>query len=300
MSLAQNDTGVDWGPLARPIHDGIPDDPRPWRDNAFLCFWDPARDLSGVMHVSTSPNAEGRRARVSAKLGTRVVEVVEPLDPGTWTSQSIAFDPASGFKIDSPQLSGELTTTPLYALANFAGDASPVVFGLDREHPLNHFQRGARVTGRLAVDGVEVEVDGQAFRDRTWGFRDESSSLEEYYGWMWVFDGFAIAAFRLLGSDGSDSTLGYVLGEEGVEANVLSASMTRDASGLFAATTLGLDDGREIEVRNTGRHSSFWCPMGWERTGPVLSAYDEFVSLRTSDGVEGYGMIEQGIVRKLY
>jgi hypothetical protein len=298
MSSMSMDTTADWGPLARPIHHDIPDGSRPWRDNAFLCFWDPARELSGVMHVSTSPNAEGRRARVSVKLGTTSVEVIEPLDPGTWNSASISFDPNAGFTIDSPQVSGEVRTTPLYALANFAGDASPVVFGLDRENPLSHFQRGAAVTGHLVVDGQEVEVNGHAFRDRTWGFRDESSSLDEYYGWMWVFDGFAVAAFRLLGQDGSDSTLGYVLTDDGT-TDVIAASITRDASGLFAATEMELADGRRIGVRNMGRHSSFWCPMGWERSGPVLSAYDEFCALRTDDGTKGFGMIEQGITRRL-
>src|SRR5690349_4800511 len=69
-----------WGPLAQPLHAEVPDDPRPWRDNAFLCFWDPAKRLTGVMHVSASPNATGgRRARVSVRLGNATVEVLEPL-----------------------------------------------------------------------------------------------------------------------------------------------------------------------------------------------------------------------------
>ena len=70
--------GSDWGPLAQPLHADIPDDPRPWRDNAFLCFWDPAKRLTGVMHISASPNAAGgRRARVSVRLGNSTVEVIE-------------------------------------------------------------------------------------------------------------------------------------------------------------------------------------------------------------------------------
>jgi hypothetical protein len=31
-----------------------------------------------------------------------------------------------------------------------------------------------------------------------------------------------------------------------------------------------------------------------------MSAYDEFCSVRTTDGHEGFGLIEQGIVKQLF
>jgi hypothetical protein len=40
--------------------------------------------------------------------------------------------------------------------------------------------------------------------------------------------------------------------------------------------------------------------MGWERSGPTLSAYDEFCALRTADGAVGFGLVEQGIVKRLF
>ena len=69
---------IDWGPLAAarsttrvPTGDGK----AAWKDNAYVSFWDPAQRAFGTLHVSTSPNAEGRRARVSLSVDGTVVEV---------------------------------------------------------------------------------------------------------------------------------------------------------------------------------------------------------------------------------
>jgi hypothetical protein len=291
---------TDWGPLSHPIRtEPIAADALPWRDNAFIAFWDPAREVYGTFHTSTSPNAEGRRARISLQVAGKTVELVEPLEPGTFTSESIGFSAGSVFTVDSERIRGEVHVTPRYALADYTGDRSPKAFNLDADHPLMHYQRAATVTGTLVVDGEEVVLDGVGFRDRTWGPRDESSSVGEYFGYQFLFDGFGINAMKLRGVDGSEVTIGFLL-EKDKATELTSVAMTRDASGLFAASTLKFADGREIEVRATARCAGFWCPMGWERRGPTLAAFDEFVSLRTSDGREGAGLIEQGQVRHLF
>jgi hypothetical protein len=287
-----------WGPLSEPIHNDVPADAPPWRDNAFLIFFDPRHELYGTLHVSTSPNAEGRRARVSIQLGERTIELVEPLEPGSFTSESIFFDAGASFEINSERVSGTVTTAPLFALADYTGDNSPAAFNLDKERPLMHYQRAATVSGRLTIDGEELEIAGTGFRDRTWGFRDESSSVAEYFGFMFVFDDFAITAMRLLGGDGSDVTLGFRVAEDAVP--VTGIELTRDASGLFAATRIEFAEGAPLEARLTRRTAGFWCPMGWERRGPTLGAYDEFCELRSGTGERGVGLIEQGAVKQLY
>lgn len=293
-------TDTSWGPLAQPLHAEVPDDPRPWRDNAFLCFWDPAKRLTGVMHVSTSPNASGgRRARVSVRLGDATAEIIEPLALATWSSESITFDPDAGFQVDGPGISGSLSFAPLHALAVFLGESAPKAFSLDAEHPLHHYQRSARVHGRLTVHGQTVEVDGFGYRDRTWGFREESASVAEYYGCMWVFPEFSVSAIRLLGQDGKIATIGFVCDVEGT-VPVTGMSIVRDAAGLFLAMRIDRRDGAAVEARLVERYGTFWCPMGLEeQAGPTLSAYDEWHSIRTADGVEGFGLLEQGITRQL-
>jgi hypothetical protein len=86
-------TVTQFGPLATPIHEDFaaPGDP-PWRDNAYLGFWDSARQLFGEVHVSTSPNGGGRRARVETFVDGRFCEIDEELEPGTFRSESVDFD----------------------------------------------------------------------------------------------------------------------------------------------------------------------------------------------------------------
>jgi hypothetical protein len=82
-----------WGPLSEPIHtDPLPEGRPAFRDNAFLGFWDHGGQVFGAVHVSTSPNSEGRRARFSLSVGGRATEIVEPLEPYSFGSPSIAFD----------------------------------------------------------------------------------------------------------------------------------------------------------------------------------------------------------------
>ena len=102
---------TEWGPLSEPIHTDIEGE-RPWRDNAFLAFWDPERDLVGTLHTSTSPNAEGRRARFSVQTGGKTIELIEDLEPGTFSSESISFEAGASFSIDTARVSGSLTTAP--------------------------------------------------------------------------------------------------------------------------------------------------------------------------------------------
>lgn len=291
-------TATDWGPLSQSIRPSVPEGALPWRDNAFLIFWDLRSDVCGTLHVSTSPNAEGRRARLSVQRGNAVVELVEPLEPGTFASDSITFDGGATFTVDSPGLSGEVTLTPRFALGDYTGDMAVEAFSLAEDDPIQHYQQAATATGHLEIAGERLEIDGHGFRDRTWGFRDESGSVDEYFGCMFVFDDFAITHMKLRGASGKTSTIGFRLGQVAEQLGELS--LTRDASGLFAASTTELPGGDVLEVRATGRQAGFWCPMGWERSGPALSAYDEFLTLRTADGREGFGMVEQGVLKRLF
>ena len=141
-------------------------------------------------------------------------------------------------------------------------------------------------------------VDGFGMRDRTWGYRDESVSIAEYIAVIALFDDFAVTSMRFLGADGADRTEGYRLADA-AEA-VAAMGITRDASGLLAAAHLTMADGRPLELRVAGRLGGFWVPMGWERRGPTMSAYDEFNRVRSDAGDEGISIAEQGVVRRVF
>ncbi|MEA2172050.1 MAG: hypothetical protein QOF76_5350 [Solirubrobacteraceae bacterium] len=296
MSSVETTSGT-WGPLSEPIHGPVPEGRPPYKDNAYLAFWDAKNGVYGVFHFSTSPNAEGRRSRITVQGGGRTAEIIESPEPGTFDTASISFDLDSTYSVDGEGLSGRLTATPHHAIADYNTGMLPE---LVEGEPLMHYQRAARVTGTFTIDGETVNVDGYGLRDRTWGYRDESVSFVEYIGLMAVLGNNTLACMSFMGPSGKTMTDGFWLDDDGGAEHISKMEVTRDASGLWAAGKFSLDNGEEVTVRTTSRPAGFWVPMGWERTGPTMAAYDEFVGLRTADGVEGMALVEQGQIRNIY
>jgi len=291
------ETATEWGALAHPNRsEPVAADAPPWKDNAYLGFWDPAAGVNGVVHVSTSPNAQGRRARASLQVGGASAEIAEDLEPGTFQSASIAFELDGRITIRSDAMSADLQLSPRGVAADYS--VGGVVPELVPGEPLQHFQRAAIVTGTVAVGDAEAQVDGLGLRDRTWGYRDESAAWPEYIGVIADIDGALLTIMKFKGADGATACDGFLLSDSADKATALT-DIARDASGLFAAATVQLADGESLSLRVTRRTGGFWVPMGWERIGPTMSAYDEFLELQTSDGRSGYGFVEQGIVRTL-
>jgi hypothetical protein len=287
-----------WGPLATPTHETVPhgDGKAAWKDNAYVAFWDAGQDAFGVIHVSTSPNAEGRRARVSLTVGGTAVEVIEELAPASYTSDSIDFDLAGRITVDHPDLSLELDSTPRLAVANFSiNQVIPPMHGA----PVEHFEQTVDLTGQCTIKGTKTTLNATGIRDRTWGYRDESANIKEYFWLFATFPGFSIAAMRFSAEDVAERTDGFVLREDSTQT-VTSIGIIRDASGLCAEAIIGLDAGEEMRLRSQGRRGGFWIPMSWERHGPTMSAYDEFCAFKLPDGTEGFGLGEHGSVRQLY
>lgn len=294
-------TEADWGPLATPPHTGTTDDPRPWRDNAFFCFWDLERELYGAVHVSTSPqDVTGRRARATVQHGNRQVELIEQLPVGSWTGHQIRFDASTRAQVDGPGLSGWLTGTPLHPAAVFAGDDTVATLSLDSDRPVQHHQRSARVRGELVVDGEHLLVDGHGYRDRSWGFRDESATMREYVGLMWVFEQLSISALKLALPNGGEAVVGHVLHAGGTTEPVRELAIVRDAAGHLTEAVIETAAGRRFAVTSTRRTATMSCPMGADRqSAPTLSAYDQFDHLVLNDGSPGFGLTEQGIRRNV-
>jgi hypothetical protein len=286
-----------WGALAEPIHEdaATAGDP-PWRDNAYLAFWSSSDAVFGAVHVSTSPNAEGRRARFSLAAAGRVVEVIEPLEPGTFHSASIDFGLAGRVLVESPEVTADLQMTPQFAAVDYTDEQAfrPLV----ADAPMRHYQQATRVEGVAHIDGTAVSIAGAGIRDRTWGYRDESVQMVEYIAIIACFDTFFLSIIKSVGQDGDSVVDGFITdGSDPIR--VTSARVTRDASGLFLRASLTATDGRERTVENVQRRGGLWVPMGVEREGPTMSAYDEFL-VYTLDGARGHGVVEQGIIRRLY
>jgi hypothetical protein len=284
-------------PLNHPIHGPVPEGRPPWRDNAYVCFWDARHDLVGVLHVSTSPNAEGRRARFSISLGGRTVELIEPLEPGAFRSASLTYDLDDRVVVRSERVSADLELEPRLSVADYtAGEVIPALVAGEPQH---HFQQVVSVQGRVEVDGQSVDVAGDGFRDRTWGYRDESAHIEEYISFMVLFPDFGLTALRFHDVEGGNRVEGFRMRDDGV-VKVTDIAVTRDGAGLLAEADLMLAEGEPLVLRAGARRGGFWVPMGPERRGPTLSAYDEFVELSLPSGDRGYGFIEHAALRRLF
>jgi hypothetical protein len=286
-----------WGALAHPIRTDHPGEGKPpWKDNAYLAFWDPASGVNGVVHASTSPNASGRRVRASVAIGGVVAELAEDPAAGSFTTPSISFGLDGEITVQSPELRAELRLAPRGVAAGYS--TGKILPELVPGEPLQHYQQAAIVTGTVTVRGVVADVDGIGLRDRTWGYRDESAMFPEYIGLIADIDGELLTVMKFAHADGSARAEGFVLGEVATPVTQLT-NIARDASGLFAAAEIMIDGKDALEMRATRRTGGFWVPMGWERVGPTMSAYDEFLELRTGTGRTGYGLVEQGIIRRL-
>ena len=290
-----------WGPLAEPVHPDAagPGDPV-WKDNAYLAFWDVDRKVFGSFHVSTSPNGTGaRRARCSLQFAGRVVEIIEELEPGSFTGPTISFGLDGSVRVDHPDLVARFTNTPLHTAADYS--TTDLIPALVPGKPLQHFQQGCRFMGSFEASGTTYAVDGFGMRDRTWGFRDEAAQWVEYAGLVGVFPGESggvfITAMKFLGSDGALKADGFLIDADGSHA-IKEIGFRRTAAAQFVKGTLTLADGSVRVVTMTSREAGFFVPMGAETDGPAFGTYDDFMTLEL-DGAAGAGFFEQGIVHRV-
>src|SRR5207249_3139484 len=126
------------------------------------------------------------------------------------------------------------------------------------DEPVQHYQQGLAVTGHVHLHGRDRVVDARGLRDRTWGYRDEAVSMQEYIALVAGFDDHTLTVVRMLAADGTDRTEGYRLAD-GAEP-IDRFGVTRDAAGFLVALHLG-PPGAETEVCVTERRAGFWVPM---------------------------------------
>lgn len=290
-----------WGKLATPVHTAqtLPDLDvlgSPWKDNAFFAWWDVERGVHGIVHVSTSPNTGGSRARCAVRAGAVSHEIIEDLGPGTFDSESISVDLDRGrVVVDHPDLSVELTMDPRFQALDWLSVGAVPLLRPDR--PLNHFQQPFHSSGSGQVCGHEFTFDGEGVRDRSYGFRNESAQWVEYLWLSATFEDCAIVKWRALGADGEVKNFGWRVDDEAVE-DLVDYSIVRNGSGMYAGGSVKTKTG-EFTLETLSTPAGWWLPMGPNQTGPTFSAYDEWVVLERSDGALGVGIAEHGILRKI-
>lgn len=283
-----------WGKLSEPVRsDAAGADDPVWKDNAYLSFWDSAAAVFGTVHVSTSPNApDTRRARFSVSVAGRVTEVVETLEVGTFSGESIHFGLDGRVRVEHPLVSAELVNAPMFAAADYA--ANNAIPALGAAAPLQHFQQACTVAGSITLEGATVGVSGRGMRDRTWGFRDESSQWVEFAALFVVDDSAFVTAMKFRNADDSLTADGFVIDSTGSKA-VTALTFARDAAAQFRWARLELEDGTTRLVSLGARLGGFRVPAGPAETdGPALGVYDDFLSFDVGEGI-----FEQAILHRV-
>jgi len=293
-----NDDRGGWGPLAEPVHpDRLiqPGDP-PWRENAWLAFYDRPQGVYGVTHVTTSPNSGGLRTRCSLVADGREAEIIEAVAPMEFSSPSISLDLAGHIVAKGPGLAVDVTLTPRHHACDYS--RSQVLPGLEGNEPLQHFQQTGTAAGSVTLGDTTLTIDGASLRDRTWGFRDEAASWVEYYACLFLFEDFDLAIMKFHSTlRDDDHVAGFLMGAR--KGEVCGSRVVRDAWGGLARMELELTDGGGIELTVDRPEARIFVPLGEPTTSAALSAYDDFAEVRTADGAVGFGAIEQGILRRL-
>lgn len=280
---------TDWGSIGALPHPNAagPDDPV-YRDNAFLAFWALGADepVYGEFHVSTSPNSDGRRARATVWRNGQVADLMEPLDRGTFTSESIDFDPRGKARVEAPGFAMSLDYSLRFCVADYAEQG---VLGTVKESTLKHYQQGVDVTGTITLDGKTTEVVARGIRDRTFGPRDEPRQWIEGVGFCGTFDDFDFTAICNVTADGERRTDGFVLSDDGA-LRLTDLQFTYDPCQLHHAD-LTFEDGSQRTITRVARqYCPIWFPQGPNTQAPAMTTWSEYLEF------DAWGSRGEGIV----
>ena len=298
MATAETDRAKAWGPLSTPVHaeaEPRDEDGTSWWDYALFCWWDPESQVYVMTHHMTSPDeTKPGRTRVSAAVGHGSVEVIEHTQPDSHDGETISVDLGGHIQVDHPDLKLDVAFEPLYQPLDFhAAKGLPT---LKRDQPLHHYEHPQRAKGTIALRGDERSFSGTGLRDRTWGYRNETSQWAEYQYLMAEIDDSFITVMKVRGTVDPQRDIGFLLTDDGQENVDFSFAM--NGSGLFNDVSVELPSG-PITLEIVERPAGFWVPMGWRQEGKAFSAYDEFVLMKTEEGRDYAGLATYGILRQM-
>jgi hypothetical protein len=286
-----------WGPLAEPMHADKqigPDDP-PWRENCFLSLNDREQRCFIVAHFQGGRTEAGMFARVSVLQDDHLTEIYEPMDAMTFTSEHVSLDLSGRITAKTDELELDVTLTPLREPVDYSPSAA--LPGLRKAEPLRHFEQAGRFTGSVATKWGALDLSGSVIRDRTWGWRQDIASWTEYYASFFSFEDFDLAVMKFCTPDGDVPAHGALVGSRTGE--VIGAEIVRrNETGTIVEFEVDLADGSTMSLHLGKPEARIFCPLNDPNGPAALTAYDDLVEIRTDDGAVGFGIMEQGILRR--
>jgi hypothetical protein len=296
MTSIEDPRGI-WGPLAEPLHTSLQlaPDSLPWRENSFFCCFDREQGFYCTAHIQGGLNARGMWARCSIVLDGQSWEVFEPLAPMEVSTPGIHFDLAGRMSVKSPDFELDISYVPIHQPASYS--QANVLPGLSDTEVLQHFQQGGTFSGTVSTGSTTREVTGRALRDRTWGYREEISTWTAYYATFLCFPDFDMTFMKVAVRDRDVPAHGFLVGAR--SATIIGSTVTRrDPWGAITRVELGLEGGESFSLELGRPEARIFVPLNDPQGAAALTAYDDFIGVRTSDGAVGFGIMEQGILRQ--
>lgn len=294
-----------WGPLAEPLHVDkqiAPDDP-PWRENCFFSFNDREQRCFIIVHFQGGKTDAGMFARVSILQDDHLTEIYEPMDAMTFSSEHVSLDLAGRITAKTDEVELDLTLTPLRVPVDYSPSAA--LPGLKKSEPLQHFEQAGRFTGTVSTKWGSLDLSGTVIRDRTWGWRQDIASWTEYYASFFSFShdqgDFDLAVMKFCTPDGDVPAHGALVGARTGEV-VGAEIIRRNETGTIVEFEVRLEDGQTMRLHLGKPEARIFCPLNDPKGPAALTAYDDLVEIRVSDGpgagAVGFGIMEQGILRR--
>ena len=286
-----------WGPLAEPLHVDkqiAPDDP-PWRENCFFSLNDREQRCFIIVHFQGGRTDAGMFARVSILQDDHLTEIYEPMDAMTFSSEHVSLDLSGRITAKTDEVELDLTLTPLRVPVDYSPSAA--LPGLKKSEPLQHFEQAGRFTGSVSTKWGALELSGTVIRDRTWGWRQDIASWTEYYASFFSFGDFDLAVMKFCTPDGDVPAHGALVGARTGEV-VGAEIIRRNETGTIAEFEVSLEDGSAMRLHLSKPEARIFCPLNDPKGPAALTAYDDLVEIRTDDGAIGFGIMEQGILRR--
>lgn len=181
MKVIGNEQYRIYGPEARFSHDSLGEEF--WQESVFLCWYDVNRSVGGVMRLGVEPNLEGGGVALWANVLTPDHAVYHrtnrlPYGPESRRLRGFSAQTVAGFDYIDEQraswtlrdegVSVDLEIVDLHQpVALFPESGSVVKDQLAK----SHLECGVNVRGSVALAGRRYVIDGQGYRDHSWGIR---------------------------------------------------------------------------------------------------------------------------------
>lgn len=288
----------------------------PWKDTWWFVARDAERDVVVEAHITLSPGEHGEgRSATLVRHGARQVSAVHQsaalrgsnqhgtqqvtikVLEGAWTAAKrlVLKGVLDGASYEL-HLQGRHDAVDATALA-------PGFLPVDWSSggAMRNVQHGMTFTGTVTLGGKEITVAGDAFRDRSWGWRESSELLR--HGWFAFLGHAEDCTFSLVGfypgaaRDGANGrTSGWVCDAAGVSPAV-EMSVLLDPAGRPADVSLRSTAGKTVELEVVGHEAdtflSFHDAVG---TGNqwVIAMRNHHVRLRDRRGRTSWGYANLG------